>query len=75
MTLPRLPLVKAQRSLLSGIRLSRELHGPKGTSLQAEEALGPISIPWRSREVDPFQRTSASRAEKPCAYSTPAQPL
>ena len=29
MTLPRLPLVKAQRSLLSGIRLSRELHGPK----------------------------------------------
>ena len=29
MTSPRLPLVKAQRSFLSGIRLSRELHGPK----------------------------------------------
>ena len=26
---PRLPLVKAQRSFLSGIRLSREHHGPK----------------------------------------------
>ena len=29
MTSPRLPLVKSQRSFLSGIRLSRELHGPK----------------------------------------------
>jgi hypothetical protein len=29
MTSPQLPLVKAQRSFLSGIRLSRELHGPK----------------------------------------------
>ena len=29
MTPPRLPLVKAQRSFLSGIRLSREQHGPK----------------------------------------------
>ena len=29
MTSPRLPLVKAQQSFLSGIRLSRELHGPK----------------------------------------------
>jgi hypothetical protein len=29
MTSPRLPLVKAQRSFLSGIRLSRELHGSK----------------------------------------------
>jgi hypothetical protein len=29
MTSPRLPLVKAQRSFLSGIRLSREHHGPK----------------------------------------------
>ena len=29
MTSPRLPLVKAQRSFLSGIRRSRELHGPK----------------------------------------------
>ena len=29
MTSPRLPLVKAQRSFLSGIRLSREQHGPK----------------------------------------------
>jgi hypothetical protein len=28
MTSPRLPLVKAQRSFLSGIRLSREQHGP-----------------------------------------------
>ena len=29
MTSPRLPLVKAQWSFLSGIRLSREQHGPK----------------------------------------------
>jgi hypothetical protein len=29
MTSPRLPLVKAQRSFLSGIHLSREQHGPK----------------------------------------------
>ena len=29
MTSPRLPLVKAQRSVLSGIRPSREQHGPK----------------------------------------------
>ena len=29
MTPPRLPLGKAQRSFLSGIRLSREQHGPK----------------------------------------------
>ena len=29
MTSPLLPLVKAQRSFLSGIRLSREHHGPK----------------------------------------------
>jgi hypothetical protein len=29
MTSPRLPLVKAQRSFLSGIGLSREQHGPK----------------------------------------------
>ena len=29
MTPPRLPLVKAQRSFSSGIRLSREEHGPK----------------------------------------------
>jgi hypothetical protein len=29
MTSPRLPLVKAQRSFLSGIRLSIEQHGPK----------------------------------------------
>ena len=29
MTSPRLPLVKAQRSFLSGIRPSREQHGPK----------------------------------------------
>ena len=29
MTSPRLPLEKAQRSFLSGIRLSRELHGLK----------------------------------------------
>ena len=29
MTSPRLPLVKAQRSFLSGIRRSREQHGPK----------------------------------------------
>ena len=29
MTPPRLPLVKAQRSFLSGIRPSREQHGPK----------------------------------------------
>ena len=28
-TSPQLPLVKAQRSFLSGIRLSSELHGPK----------------------------------------------
>jgi hypothetical protein len=28
-TSPRLPLVKAQRSFLSGIRPSREQHGPK----------------------------------------------
>jgi hypothetical protein len=39
--------------------------------LQAEEALGPISIPWGSRGVDPFQRT---RVEKPGAYSTPGTP-
>ena len=44
------------------------------TPLQAEEALGPISIPRGSRGVDPFQRTSASRAEKPGAYSTPGTP-
>jgi hypothetical protein len=43
------------------------------TPLQAEEALGPISIPRDSRGVDLFQRTSASRAEKPGAYSTLAQ--
>jgi len=42
--------------------------------LQAEEALGPISIPRGSCGVDPFQRTSASRAEKPGAYSTPGTP-
>jgi hypothetical protein len=29
MTSPRLPLVKAQRSFLSGIRPNREQHGPK----------------------------------------------
>ena len=29
MTPPRLPLVKAQQSFLSGIRLSGEQHGPK----------------------------------------------
>ena len=29
MTSPRLPLVKAQRLFLSGIRLSRKLHGPE----------------------------------------------
>jgi hypothetical protein len=29
MTSPRLPRVKAQRSFLSGIRPSREQHGPK----------------------------------------------
>jgi hypothetical protein len=29
MTSPRLPLVKVQRSFLSGIRPSREQHGPK----------------------------------------------
>ena len=29
MTSPRLPLVKAQRSFLSGIGPSREQHGPK----------------------------------------------
>jgi hypothetical protein len=29
MTSPRLPLVKAQRSFLSGIRLSGEQRGPK----------------------------------------------
>jgi hypothetical protein len=29
MTSPRLPLVKMQQSFLSGIRLSRQLHGPK----------------------------------------------
>jgi hypothetical protein len=40
------------------------------TPLQAEEALGPISIHRDSRGVDLFQRTSASRAEKPGAYST-----
>jgi hypothetical protein len=44
------------------------------TPLQAEEALGPISIPRGSCGVDPFQRTSASRAEKPGAYSTPGTP-
>ena len=44
------------------------------TPLQAEEALGPISIPRGSRGVDPFWRTSASRAEKPGAYSTPGTP-
>jgi hypothetical protein len=44
------------------------------TPLQAEEALGPISIPRDSRGVDPFKRTSASRAEKPGAYSTPGTP-
>ena len=41
------------------------------TPLQSEEALDPIYIPRGSRGVDPFQRTSASRAEKPGAYSTP----
>jgi hypothetical protein len=44
------------------------------TPLQAEEALGPISIPRGSRGVDPFSRTSASMAEKPGAYSTPGTP-
>ena len=44
------------------------------THLQTEEALGPISIPRSSRGVDPFQRTSASSAEKPGAYSTPSTP-
>jgi len=29
MTSPRPPLVKTQRSFLSGIRLSMQLHGPK----------------------------------------------
>ena len=42
--------------------------------LQVEEALGPISIPRGSHRVDPFQRNSASRAEKPGAYSTPGTP-
>jgi hypothetical protein len=40
-----------------------------------EQALGPISIPQGSRRVVPYQRTSASRVEKPGAYSTPEQPL
>jgi hypothetical protein len=40
------------------------------TPLQAEEALGLISIPRVSRGIDPFKRTSASMAEKPGAYST-----
>ena len=43
--------------------------------LQAEEALGPISIPRGSRGVGPFKRTSASRTEKPGAYSTPGTHL
>jgi len=29
MTSPRQPLVKTQRSFLSGIRMSTQLHGPK----------------------------------------------
>ena len=41
------------------------------TPLQAEEALGPIYIPRGSRGVDPFQRTSATMAEKPGAFSNP----
>ena len=45
------------------------------TPLQAEEALGPISIPQGSHGVDPFRRTSASREEKPGAYSTPGTPF
>jgi hypothetical protein len=43
--------------------------------LQAEEALGPISMPPGSRGVGPFQKTSASRTEKPGAYSIPCTPL
>jgi hypothetical protein len=39
--------------------------------LQAEEALGPISIP---PGFPPFFRTSAARTEKPGAYSTPGTP-
>ena len=42
--------------------------------LQAEEALGPIFIPRGSRGFGPFQRTSASRTEKPGAYSTSGTP-
>ena len=44
------------------------------TPLQAEEALGSISIPRGSRGVDTFQRTCVSRAEKSGAYSTPGTP-
>jgi hypothetical protein len=40
------------------------------TPRQAEEALGPISKPRGSSGVDPFQRTSASRAETHGVYST-----
>ena len=42
--------------------------------LQAEEALGPISIPQGSHGLGPFKRTSASRTEKPGAYSTSGTP-
>jgi hypothetical protein len=44
---------------------------------QIEERIfrkGILSIPRGSHGVDTFQRTSASRAEKPGAYSTPGTP-
>ena len=44
------------------------------TPLQAEEALEPISIPRGYHGVDHVKRTSASRAEKPGAFSTPDTP-
>jgi hypothetical protein len=45
MTSPRLPLVKAQRSFLSGIRLSREQHGPK-VKITAPPKKKPEVLKW-----------------------------
>ena len=42
MTSPRLPLVNTQRSFLSGIRLSRELHEPT-----VKVILPPIKKKWK----------------------------
>jgi hypothetical protein len=46
---------------MDGLVVNAYIPHNRRTPLQAEEALGPISIPRGSGRVDPFQRNCASR--------------